>query len=80
MGHLTISVPLGQGGKVGEVGDNHHATNQTDGVALNAKADWEVINQGYLQLAGVDLGHAGNCETNPPISDIKQLKVQFECF
>lgn len=39
-----------------------------------------MIDQGYLQLAGVDLGHAGHCTTNPPISGIEQLKIQFEDF
>lgn len=68
-GRLTVSVPLGQGGQIGEVGDHHHVANQTDGATLNAKADWEVVDQGHLQLAGVDLGHTGHCTTNPPISD-----------
>lgn len=69
-GRLTVSVPLGQGGQIGEVGDGHHVANQTDGAALNAKAHGEVVNQGHLQLAGVDLGHAGHYTTNPPIRDM----------
>lgn len=68
-GGLTVSVPLGQGGQVGEVGDDHHATHQTDGATLDAKAHGEVVDQGHLQLAGVDLGHVGHCTTNPPIRD-----------
>lgn len=52
---LTISVPLGQGGDVGEVGDHHHGADQLDGAALHAKAHREPVEQGDLQLAGVDL-------------------------
>lgn len=60
--HLTVSVPLGERGYIGEVGDNHHATRQTDGAALHTKGHWEPIEQGDLQLTGVDLSQMGHWE------------------
>lgn len=57
---LTISVPLGQGEQVGEVGDDHHATHQTDGAALHAEAHLESVEQADLQLTGMNLCQMGH--------------------
>lgn len=52
---LTIAEPLGQWGQVGQVRDHHHAAHQGGGATLHTKADWEAIQQGDLELTGVDL-------------------------
>lgn len=64
---LTVSVPLGKGGEVGEVGDDHQGTHQTDGAALHTKAHGEPIEHADLQLTGMDLsqmGHWARSETS----------------
>lgn len=52
---LTISVPLGEGRDVGEVGDHHHGAHQAGGAALHTKGNWEPIEEADLQFTGVDL-------------------------
>lgn len=62
--YLTVSVPLGEGGQVGEVGDDHYATHQTDGAALHPEAHREPVEQGDLQLTGMDLRQTGHWATS----------------
>lgn len=57
---FTVSVPLGEGGEVGEVGDDHHGAHQADGAALHTEAHREAIQQADLQLTGVDLSQTGH--------------------
>lgn len=57
---LTISVPLNNRWYVGEVRDNHHGRHQFDGAALHTKTDWEPVEQGDLELTGMDLSQMGH--------------------
>lgn len=60
---LTISVPLGNGWYVGEIGDHHHCTHQSDGVALHTKRHWEPVKQADIQLTGMDLSQMRHWRT-----------------